>query len=314
MQILAVVVRYNTPIEESETLRGLCAALSMEPDLAQGYELLIWDNSPQALSNPELPIPFSYRHSEHNLGVSGAYNNAMQYALEHGHTWMMLLDQDTEVSIKFLQRMLNHSDRLLKRTELAAITPVVSVGRIVVSPKQQLFMRNRDYPAGVCEVAPGEAIAINSGCIMRVSSLQQIGGFSLAFWLDYSDLYVFHCFFQAGMHVWRAADAHLQHEMSIMDYDRLMTPWRYKNFSFAETAFHDLYKGRVENAIQTLRLFARAIKQRFKYQNSEFSKIAWQQWRYRMTVPKAQRLAEWQAKTLKRQEGSQQSPIQVGVR
>jgi len=56
MQILTVMVRDNTPINESETLRGLCAALSLDPDLAQEYELLIWDNSPEALSNPELPI------------------------------------------------------------------------------------------------------------------------------------------------------------------------------------------------------------------------------------------------------------------
>ena len=296
MQILAVVVRYNTPIDESETLRGLCAALSLEPDLAQGYKLLIWDNSPEALVDPKLPIPFLYRHSERNLGVSGAYNSAMQYALEHGHIWMLLLDQDTKVTDKFLRTMLRHAENLNTHPEIAAITPTIRVGDFVVSPRRQLFNRHRAYPVGESGIAPGEAFAINSGCLMRVKSLHDIGGFSMDFWLDYSDMYVFHLFFLHSKKVWRAPDAELEHEMSVMDYDRLMTPWRYTNFSLAESAFNDLYKGRLENAVQNLRLFVRAIKQRIKYKNPEFSRIAWTQFIYRMRVPRKQRLAHWHAR------------------
>ena len=120
------------------------------------------------------------------------------------------------------------------------------------------------------------------------------------FWLDYSDLYVFHQFFLHEIKIWRAVDASLEHEMSIMDYDRLLSPQRYQNFSNAETAFHDLYKGRLENTVQTFRLFARAIKQRFKYKNPEFSRIAWRQWIYRISTSREQRIAEWQAQSLGR--------------
>ena len=37
MKILAVVVRYQTPLSESVTLQGLCDALSSQPDLARCY-------------------------------------------------------------------------------------------------------------------------------------------------------------------------------------------------------------------------------------------------------------------------------------
>jgi GT2 family glycosyltransferase len=301
MKILAVVVRYKTALSDSETIQGLCDAFSFSENLLQDYKVLVWDNSPEPLQNPQLSIPFVYRHSARNLGVSGAYNCAMEYAQEAGYPWMLLLDQDTKISAPFLQIMASHAQKLELQSDIGAVTPSVTVRGFPVSPRRQLFNRNRPYPANESGIAEGEAIAINSGCMMRVASLAKIGGFSVDFWLDYSDLYVFHEFFLHGIKIWRAADASLEHEMSIMDYDRLLSPERYQNFSNAETAFHDLYKGRLENMVQTLRLFARAIKQRFKYKNPEFSRIAWRQWIYRISTSREQRIANWQAQNLSRQ-------------
>ena len=303
MKILAVVVRYQTPLSESPTLHGLCDALSSQPDLAQGYTVMIWDNSPEAIVNPQLSIPFLYRHSKVNLGVSGAYNGAMEYALEHGYPWMLLLDQDTKINHGFLLAMLRRSQDLLPRREIAAIVPTVRTGMVVLSPYRQvssLIGRPRKYPLGECGIAPGEAGALNSGCIMRVASLQSIGGFSLDFWLDYSDNYVFHQFYVHGMKVWRAADVELEHNLSIMDFECSITPWRFRNISHAETAFNDLYKGHIECAVHTLRVLARAIKQRMKYDNPEYSRIAWDEFVYRLRVPRAERIARWLTECKKR--------------
>jgi GT2 family glycosyltransferase len=300
VRVLAVVVRYNTAVEDSETLQGLSAALAAHPDLAEGYHLLIWDNSPEPLPNPELPIPYTARHAERNLGVSGAYNHAMQYALQGGNPWMLLLDQDTTITAEFLRSMLHYGRKLESREDIAAVAPTVRTRGVVISPLKQLFNRNRPYPAGLSGVAPGEATAANSGCLMRVSALAAIGGFNTDFWLDYSDMYVFHQFFLRGKKVWLAADTELEHELSIMDYDRLMSPWRYRNFSYAETAFYDLYKGRLENIVQSARVFARAIKQRRKYKNPEFSRIAWEQFLYRLRVPRKQRVSRWRTEGKRR--------------
>src|SRR5579875_1954744 len=195
MQILAVVVRYKTSLADSETLKGLGAALKSHPELLSQMGILIWDNSPTRLEHPQLPFAFEYRHSPRNLGVSGAYNGAMEIAERFGCSWMLLLDQDTRVTPELLLSMRQLGSELLSRREIAAIVPTVRVGTKVVSPKRQLFMRDRNYPLGESGIAPGEAIAINSGCMMRVESLREIGGFSTEFWLDYSDLYVFHQFY-----------------------------------------------------------------------------------------------------------------------
>jgi glycosyltransferase involved in cell wall biosynthesis len=292
VKILAVVVIYQRSLSESHTLKGLCEAFSIAPNLAENYSVMIWDNSPHAIENPQLPIPFVYEHSGDNLGVSGAYNRAMQYALESKYPWLLLLDQDTLVTSDYLIAMYRHSLNLLSSIEIAAIAPTVRAGQTIISPAQRRI-RPRPYPSGESGIALGELLAINSGCILRVASLQKIGGFSAEFWLDFSDYYVFHQFFMNNMKVWRAADAKIAHNLSVFDYEHSMTPLRYKNICYAETAFIDIYNSWIDSVVYSFRLFARAIKQWMKHDNPEFSYITWEQLMYRLRVRKAERIARW---------------------
>jgi GT2 family glycosyltransferase len=301
MRILAVMVRYQTPLEQSRTYVGLRAALASDADLAGSYKVMIWDNTPGPLADPRLPPAFLYRHSNANLGPSGAYNEAFGEARARGYEWMLLLDQDMEIRADFLHALLRHRREVEGRGQIAAIVPTVRVGKVIISPRRQRFNRLSPYPPGESGIAPGEAIAINSGSLVRVSAVAQIGGFSQDFWLDYSDMDLFHRFHLHGLRVWRAADTELQHEMSVMDYDRFMSPWRYRNFSSAESAFNDLYKGPLENTAQTLRMFLRALKQRRKYKNAEFSRIAWEQMIHRLRTPRKRRLLLWRAECDRRQ-------------
>ena len=293
MGILAVIVRYNTPLAQSNTITGVCEAFASNPLLREKYRFLIWDNSPERLTNLNIPIPSEYRHSRHNLGISGACNGALQIAREQGHAWILLLDQDTHVTAPFLETMLHWSMDLALRREIALAAPTVRVGAEIVSPRQQLFNRHSAYPDAAPCIADGEPFAINSGSLLRTAALRAIGGFSPDFWLDYSDIYVCHQFYLHGYKIWRATNAELQHEMSVMDYDRLMTPSRYTNFAYAETAFNDLYKGNLENWVQNLRLLARAVRQRRKYQDPAFSRITLAQLFYRLRVSRASRIQKW---------------------
>jgi GT2 family glycosyltransferase len=294
MEILAVVVRYEMALESSETIRGLDRSLALHPELREAIHFLIWDNSPQRLLDPALPFTAEYRHSGRNIGVSGAYNEAAKLAREQGIRWMLLLDQDTALPDNFLQTMLAHGRRISEREEIAAIVPVVKVGQQIVSPMRSVFQGHVvvcDRESGVME---GEAFAINSGCLLRVQALERIGGFSGEFWLDYSDRYVFHQFFRHGFKVWRAADVEVEHEMTILDYDRLMAPWRYLNFIEAEGAFNDLYKSGFENAVQNLRLAVRAVRQRMRYKNPEFSRITARHLWTRLRVGRRRRVLMWE--------------------
>ena len=255
--------------------------------------ILIWDNSPVAVSELDLPFPAEYRHSVQNMGVSGAYNGALPIAESMGACWMLLLDQDTTVTETFLMQMMEYAAQLTPHAEIAAIMPTVRTGEVIVSPREMLFNSNRIY-TGPSGIADGELIGANSGMFVRVKALRLIGGFSLDFWLDYSDMYVLHEFFLRGLRVWRAADVELQHSISILDYDNLMPPWRYANFIEAEGAYNDLYKGWFENSVQTLRLWVRAVRQRWRHKNPEFSRITWRHLWHRLTTSRKRRLALWQ--------------------
>lgn len=292
MQILIVVVRYNLPLDQSPTLLGLAAVFRSHPHLLDVMSVLLWDNSPEPLAAMDLPFPVDYRHTGRNQGVSGAYNGAIPLAISSGRPWMLLLDQDTDVTAPYLIEMLRSARHIDPRPEVAAIVPIVRVGTLIVSPRQTRFNTNRIYEGGP-GIAEGEPFAINSGALMRVSALQAVGGFSPDFWLDYSDMYVFHQFFLKGFKVWRATEAQLSHEMSIMDYDNLMPVWRYRNFIAAEGAFNDLYKGWFENAVQTLRLVVRVFRQRRRHKNPEFSRMTLQHLRHRLLVGRQRRLARW---------------------
>ena len=139
MSILAVMVRYNTPLAQSDTANGVRDALASNPILREKYRFLLWDNSPKRLMDSDVPTAFEYRHSRHNLGISGACNGALQLAREQRHAWMLLLDQDTHVTASFLETMLRWSMDLALRREIAIAAPTVRVGDKIVSPRQHLF-------------------------------------------------------------------------------------------------------------------------------------------------------------------------------
>ena len=83
-KILIVVVRYLTPLQESQTIQTLCSGLAGDLELERNVSTLIWDNSPAPQSVSELPIQVEYRHSDENVGVAGAYNYAMELAEQRG--------------------------------------------------------------------------------------------------------------------------------------------------------------------------------------------------------------------------------------
>lgn len=286
--------------------------------MLERMQVLVWDNSPQdnilednvpeSLAEPSLPFAFTYHHAERNVGVAGAYNSAMQMARERSCTWLLLLDHDTSVTVEFLRGMARYADEdadeegVQDAAEsspqagtvgqgIAAVLPFLYAGERVLSPRLWRFGRHEPLPRPAQTYIEDRAIfAANSGTLLRVASLAAIGGYSLRFWLDYSDIYVFHRLHAAGYRVRIAADLALQHEIAMQNYDRRMTPQRYAIYLAAEGDFLDLYRGPLERALHLLRLAARAVRQR-RYASPAFSQMSraalWQ----RLRTPRGRRLA-----------------------
>jgi GT2 family glycosyltransferase len=300
MQILIVVVIYKTALKQSETLDGLCRAFDKYPELLQSIGLLIWDNSPVSVEDPAFPFPFEYRHTSDNLGVSGAYNRAMEFAESTGCPWLLLFDQDTTVPDTFLRRMLEYSREQERDTNIAAVAPFLLDGDQEISPVIPLFYRFKLMSRPFRGVYPDEVFVANSGTLMRVSSLREIGGYDERFWLDYSDIVAFHQLHRNGRRIYVAGDLELQHKIACVDYDGTMSAERYLNSIAAEGAYWDMYRTRLQSAMQTVRLLARTLRQYRHYKNKTFSKITWKYFCVRLFVSKTERLKRWKQQSLQR--------------
>ena len=300
-QIVAVVVLYKREPEASQTLNSLAAVFTQAPDLLQSIEMLIWDNSPTALEHLDLPFPFTYQHGSRNVGTSGAYNQAMQFAESHGSPWLLLFDQDTTVAEGFLPRMLAYSRSLQESQEVGSVVPFVYSHGHLVSPRRlRSFNRNQQIPLSFHGIYRERSYGINSSALLRVAALREIGGYSEEFWLDLSDVYTFQQMFWKGRYMYVASDLVLQHSLSGEDYDREMTFERYQNFLAAESAFVDLYSSRLERLAQLYRLFVRTFRQYRRFQNKAFAGLAWRYFLQRLFHRRAARLKSWRQQLTKR--------------
>jgi glycosyltransferase involved in cell wall biosynthesis len=293
MQILAVVVRYKMSLSASETIAGLSRAFEVSPRLFESISVLVWDNSPSPLNNPSLPFPFEYRHSTENLGVSGAYNIAMEVAESNGCPWLLLLDQDTTLSGNFLSRMLEYSKEQEANAHVAAVAPFLMEGNRTISPAEVFFNHLRPLSIPLSGEYAKDAYAANSGTLMRVASLKEIGGYNDDFWLDYADVVAFHLLYRQNKCLFVAGDLQLQHKLASNDYEGSMSTERYQNGVLAEGAFWDLYRSRLENIGLTARLLARSLKQYYCYSNKAFSKITMKTLHVRLFTSRNTRLRLW---------------------
>ena len=296
---LAVVVLYRTALDvsldASGTLTGLAQAFAEDASLAKQLDVLVWDNSPEPL--PEhlkerwLPFAFSYQHAVQNEGVSGAYNAAAVVAEQRGCAWLLLLDDDTSVTAEFLRGMLGHAAQVTEDERIAAVAPFLYAGTFCMSPRLWRFARHVPLPRPAHSYTETRSIfAANSGTLIRVRALETIGGYNSRFWLDFSDIEVFHRLHGHGFSVRVAGDLRLEHEMAMLDYDRRMTPARFATFLAAESDFMDLYRGPLERGMHLLRLAARVMHQR-SYADPAFARLSWQALRDRLTTRRVARLS-----------------------
>ncbi len=300
-QIVAVVVLYKRLPEQSQTIDSLGKVFASNPQLLDSIQVILFDNSPKALDQVKLSFPCNYHHAGRNVGTSGAYNYAMEFAEAGASPWLLLLDQDTTVSAEFLPRMLEHSHLLQGQTEIGSVVPFIYSHGSLVSPRRLgRFNQISHIPPTFRGICRQKAFAVNSATMMRVAALREIGGYSDDFWLDLSDVYVFQAMYRKGRYMYIAGDLTLQHSITSMDFDNDMAPERYRNFLAAESAYVDLYSSAPERAAHLIRLLARTLRQRRRHRNMVFSKMTFEFFCRRLFDTRAKRIRSWRKQLLRR--------------
>lgn len=215
-----MLVLYGRSAEESPAFRAL-QAFRHKRGGASTIDVLIFDNSPASHSVPE---HFDGRYVAYplNPGLARPYNEALQQAEDRNIPWLMLLDQDTSVSDEYLDEVL----RLVTTApaepsgQPCALVPKLFAQDHLLSPHVVPY-----WPVAKPLVTSVEGIAtrrlhyFNSGAVLRVTVLRQIGGFPEEFWLDYLDHAVFFELQQQGRPI-RILRSSLQHQLSTISPER----------------------------------------------------------------------------------------------
>lgn len=242
--ILAVVVLYKRSPDESQSVRSLLSVLNENPEYARRFALILYDNSPNAHTIDSLVcVPAVYNHRPDNPGLSAAYNFALEQADRNGQKWLLLLDQDTTLSVSFVRELIECLSKLDDFPEVASIIPRLIAGTRLLSPEASFMDQIKQIyqPAraairhDVRGLQKRELVAYNSGATLRVTSLKQIGGFPNEFWLDYLDHAVFHALFCGGFLMF-VMDVELEHQTSQANLSEV-PEWRQRNILMAQTLF-----------------------------------------------------------------------------
>lgn len=261
MKILAIMVAYNRGIPQSDTYKSFMCALAKN-NCENIFSFLVYDNSPSSQNlDCSVPVSTSYLHDPTNAGLAKAYNYALDEALSNGCDWLLLLDQDSILPEDFTVNLIKTAKTINADENLVAIVPRVNCMGKIVSPSIVKFGgRFRPVDVSIRGISYGQITSINSGTMLRTKFMKTIGGFNTSFSLDYLDHWLFSTIHSNNKLVF-ISESVVEHELSIMDYEKWMNLERYENILAAETLFLKTCRPKNEKYFYILRLMKRMAVQ-----------------------------------------------------
>jgi len=307
LKVMVVIVLYRIAPKESPAFKTVMAARQAFGPDAGDVRVLLWDNSPMAGAGEALPEGVAYFADDSNSGLATAYNRALEWAQLHGAEWLLTLDQDTAVPAEFFEKMAAAAMESSRYSGIGAVVPQIAAGGKQLSPNWfQLGAIPRWYRSGYAGVPAEPVFAFNSGAMLRVDALKQVGGYDLRFWLDDSDAMIFSKLHEHGKRVYIAGDIQVEHEFSMKDMQGRMSAVRYRNALLAETAFWDLRMNRMAGWERALRLMVRMVKHWMRGDSAELRQITWQALMRRLFTSRRRRIEEWMRATEERVRSAEQ--------
>lgn len=233
-RLLIVLVTYKATLEQSSSYQTL---LRCRHALSIPYQTLVYNNSSELQMDITPNDGVRTYTSGKNDMLSGAYNYALDVAQKENFEWMMLLDQDSELTEDYL-RVVN--DRILLHDEsvMAYVPSLAHNGRFisasVYNSKGGPFWGTR--PATSSNLKENQYItAVNSCSVVRTKALTSIGGFSPDFPLDYSDCWYYYQFYKKKYKV-ELLPIQMEHNLSILSLPDMGLE-RYKEYMKACARF-----------------------------------------------------------------------------
>jgi len=229
-KIVILIVLYKKSIEECVSYRTLKECIKLQDTR---YKLIIYNNSPEyELPESEDAIVIN---SDNNGRLSSAYNYAWRYALDEGYQWLLLLDQDSELSEDYFSCLSNFMQRTID-DGIVAVVPKLVDGDQVLSPRKISSVGWWENALQHTGIQSGRVVAFNSLSLLNVNFIRTIGGFSDKYPLDMLDHWYYNQIFLLRKQVY-VLDCMISHNLSFQNYERDVDLVRHTEFLEAERLF-----------------------------------------------------------------------------
>lgn len=276
MNIIVVLVLYKKRIDESTAFKTFLDAYFNVKNEFSSIELIIYDNSPEKQNIKILkPLQFQYIHDKSNGGLATAYNYALNEGIKKGYKWLLLLDQDTTLPPNFfllLKKVLIENS--LANDVVAVIPKVFPDKGEMISPRKYIIGRlfTKTMASDFIGLCKFRVSVINSGALLRIQYLNNIGGFNMQFKLDYLDHWLFNEIYTGGKMVY-VTEALVYQELSVTNFDKYLTEKRYENILKSEALFIKINASLFEKILYPLVLLLRAFELFTREQNKKYCLI-----------------------------------------
>lgn len=264
--ITIVIVLYKKELTDCLTYQTL---INSTKNCKTDYRLILYNNS------SDINVPFSKEYeavnSEDNGKLFKAYNYALNYSIQTNCKWLLLLDQDTEITAEYIEKLdsfLNSNND----TNIAAAVPILKEGNKILSPKRTSSLGWWEYNIKHSGYQQEKTSAFNSLTLINTNVIQSIGGFSSEYPLDMLDHWYYHQISLLGKHVY-VLDTIINHKLSLLNYEENISLNRHVDFLEAERKFVLNELGTLHYITYKIRLSLRLVKQFFLYKNKDYCRI-----------------------------------------
>lgn len=192
--------------------------------------------------------------NEKNLGIAAALNQGFRWAIEHGHQYIIALDQDSMPAPGMLKALTEGREEHPNRDNLALLAPMI-IEELV--PHLPLYMRRKnnhfmpEYVPAKKGLLRNITITITSGSLYNLEIWQKLGPFRDDFFIDYVDTEYNLRAIQHGYEISVQCEARLIHNLGKRQQKKLLWKMLYPTF---HSPVRWYYISR--NRIAMLRLYA----------------------------------------------------------
>ncbi|MFZ4799639.1 MAG: hypothetical protein ACOYMA_19255 [Bacteroidia bacterium] len=232
--IQIVIVLYRCTLEESKSFLTLTKNLDQ---ISIDYELIIYNNDADTII-PDVDNYLIVNSTGNNMLV-GAYNYALYRAIEKNRKWLLLLDQDTNITIDYLNEIKYFLENNSLNTKYIAVVPVLKKNSLHLSP----IVFSPTFGPYITYKTVGEnsdkkrcISAYNSATLLQVNNMKSIGGFSSKYPLDMQDHWYFYEFYKLNKPIY-IMNCILEQDLSLLDMENSMSLNRYKLYLQSQKRF-----------------------------------------------------------------------------